>query len=545
MSTQERWDVVLRFLDGPLALQGDIVMRGPVVRIGANPGPGGLRLDGYRGIDDRQAVISAYDGGTVSIAPVGVNQVRVAPHEHVNWDEILVLQKPVFLSPGSVFHLGPSNRGCTAVFVEARRLGVWEQQRILSDAAQASPDVQPSNVATLDAGHGRPKWFLPALLSLPLLTAVGIGAKLLTDYVRKPKGLGPVEAGFEVYQRVELDKVQLDTSSFAGIDQAFANFVMRPNADQSRQPDLFTDSSQWDAKFLQYVRASVTAHARAANYWKRLDAVKDDYAYVLKELRAAGLPDAFAAIPYQESSYRAEARSVVCALGWWQLMPEVAHRVSVRVESCKLSGRDELWTPDRVVPVRGVLKNALYVGRNEAGAPYCRIQSGGCQVDQRTDLIESTRGSIELLKEAWDDEHIADSGAAVQITILSHNAGYDNSRFEERQVNMINILPAYQKHLKDKGLKSDPRFYGENITCHGEQYANIDATNERCGGVIANQSQHYAYSIVAQHILAACYYGENYGDSEEIWRDYRDYTYDDGYCRSFEIPTPESLRAKN
>ena len=40
----------------------------PVVRIGSNPGPGGLRLEGYRGLDDRQAVISAYDGGTVAIA---------------------------------------------------------------------------------------------------------------------------------------------------------------------------------------------------------------------------------------------------------------------------------------------------------------------------------------------------------------------------------------------------------------------------------------------------------------------------------------------
>ena len=59
--SQERWDIVLRFLSGPLALQGDLVLRGPVVRLGANPGPGGLSLDGYRGVDDRQAVITAYD----------------------------------------------------------------------------------------------------------------------------------------------------------------------------------------------------------------------------------------------------------------------------------------------------------------------------------------------------------------------------------------------------------------------------------------------------------------------------------------------------
>ena len=60
---QERWDIVLRFLDGPMAAQGDETCRGPVVRIGSNPGPGGLKLTGYRGLDDRQAVITAYDGG--------------------------------------------------------------------------------------------------------------------------------------------------------------------------------------------------------------------------------------------------------------------------------------------------------------------------------------------------------------------------------------------------------------------------------------------------------------------------------------------------
>ena len=110
--SQERWDIVLRFLHGPLAYQADMVLRGPVVRIGANPGPatGGssLKLEGYRGLDDRQAVITVYDGATVQVAPVGAHQVRTAPHEHVNWEELLPIRGPVFLSNGGAIHFGGS-----------------------------------------------------------------------------------------------------------------------------------------------------------------------------------------------------------------------------------------------------------------------------------------------------------------------------------------------------------------------------------------------------------------------------------------------------
>ena len=139
MSSQERWDVVLRVLSGPLELEGDIVCRGPVVRMGARPGPGGLNLKDYRGLDDRQAVISAYDGATVSLAPVGTNQVRMAPHPNVDWNELQPLRNPAYLTDGCAFHLGPPGRGVTIQFIEARRLGVWEQNRILSDAAAIAP----------------------------------------------------------------------------------------------------------------------------------------------------------------------------------------------------------------------------------------------------------------------------------------------------------------------------------------------------------------------------------------------------------------------
>ena len=123
--SQERWDVLVRFVDGPLSFQGVVTARGPVVRIGANPGPGGLKTEGYRGLDDRHAVITCYDGGAVSIAPVGGNPVRVGPHEFVQWGELQPIQKPVHLSEGNAVHIGPLERGATFVFQEAQRLGGW------------------------------------------------------------------------------------------------------------------------------------------------------------------------------------------------------------------------------------------------------------------------------------------------------------------------------------------------------------------------------------------------------------------------------------
>ena len=179
MSSQERWDVVLRVLSGPLELEGDIVCRGPVVRMGARPGPGGLNLKDYRGLDDRQAVISAYDGATVSLAPVGTNQVRMAPHPNVDWNELQPLRNPAYLTDGCAFHLGPPGRGVTIQFIEARRLGVWEQNRILSDAAAGSPEVQPSDVRELRTNKGIPACFLGGLMFIAMCIAVSVGIPLV------------------------------------------------------------------------------------------------------------------------------------------------------------------------------------------------------------------------------------------------------------------------------------------------------------------------------------------------------------------------------
>lgn len=531
--------MVLRFTSGPLSYQGDFVARGPVVRMGRNPGPGGLKLDGYRGLDERQAVVTAYDGGTVAIAPVGANQVRVAPHENVDWNELQPVRGPTYLSPGAAFHLGPPARGVTAVFLECRRLGVWEQGRILSDSAQAQ-DIrlaQASNVKELSTRRGMPLWFIPAMLGVGFITAVAVTVPLIGLYARDIERLGPVAEGEEFYEFVDAAKVEVDPELKEGLDQAFYDFVMKPNADRAQWAEL-KESESWDSNFYDYVNRSVRVHAKAWAFWQRLDTVVEDYRYVVTELDAVGMPTVFAAIPYQESRYKADVQSVACAKGYWQFLPEVANRAGMAVRNCRLRGSDRPYTPTGIVPVRGVMKNAPYVDPERA---TCRMT--GCEVDERTELAPSTRGAIELLGEAWNDEVFMSSGAAVQLTILSHNAGLDNAALDGGRVNVINIKPAYKRYLKDTNQTEAPEFYGANITCTGSDLRGAEHFNKLCGGRLANHAQHYAYNIVAQHMLAVCYYATNYG-SQAPFNRWRDYIRGDGYCTRLQVPTQEQVAAR-
>ncbi len=536
--SQERWDVVLRFLGGPLAVQGDIVCRGPVVRMGANPGPGGLQLRGYRALDDRHAVITCYDGGTVAIAPVGLNQVRVAVHANVDWGEIQPLQGPVHLSPESIIHVGPIGRGSTFQYVEAQRLGVWEQRDILSDAAQANPEIEPSEVRVLEANRGVPVWFVPSIISLFVFTsAVVLFSVVLPKLRGEVPRIGPVMEGTEFIASVDLD-IKIPPALFDGLRQPFYDFVMKPNAEAAKWPQLAKNEQLWDQRFYEYTLRSMNEYGRGWAFWKRLELIRDDYAYVVKRLRKKKLPEVFAGVPYQESRYRPKVQSIACAVGWWQFIPETAKRSGIEVQSCKMGKEAKLWSPTRLVPVRNVMRNAPYISNGR-----CRMK--GCQVDERTDLSISTQGAIFALSEAWEDPLFRDSGAGVQLTILSHNAGYDNSRFEERRVNSINILPAYQRYLEKRRLERAPDFYGENITCENlkqEDYASMSAM---CGdSMLWNHTQHYAYHIVAQHMLAACYYGKNHSDIK-AFKPWRQYSRPEGYCDThLKVPTREEVLRK-
>ncbi len=521
--SQERWDVVVKFTEGPLSFQGDIVCRGPVVRMGANPGPGGLKLEGYRALDDRQAVIQSYDGGTVSIAPVGTNQVRVAPYENVDWGEYPPIRGPVYLSPGAAVHLGPPGRGVTLLFVESRRLGVWEQGQILSESKLA----ESSQIKELEVDRGRPAWFIPAMVMIGVSTAVAVLIWLIKPPEIPP--LGPVEEGQEYYTFVTQTE-PLDPRLAEGLNAPFYAFVMAPNADAAGMPEL-KQVGQWDQRFYEYVSRSAQAHARAWKFWQRLEQVREHYGYVVKELRDNGLPEVFAGIPYQESRYNPNSQSYVCARGWWQFMPEVAHRVGIKVQNCKLRGSAEPWSPTgMIVPKQD--KRVYF----DASTNSCRIQD--CAVDEREDLQATTRGAVKLLAEAFMDEELRTTGSVVQMSILSHNMGYDDSRYNPDR--RSGVKWAWKRYSEAKKLEKAPDFYGQNILCTDPKAP----PDEKCGSVMWKETQHYAYNIVAQHMLAVCYYARNYSE-EAAFAPWKEYDRGDGYCtRTFQVPSTQEVLAK-
>ena len=529
--SQERWDVVIRYLSGPLSMQEDQVYRGPVVRFGANPGPGGVNLKGYRGLNDRHAVITSYQGGTAAVASVGMSQVRIAPHEHVDWDDMEPINATVYLSEGCAVHLGPPERGISFTFVECRRLGVWENRRILSDASQAEPGLQPTQVKSLTTESGMPSWFIGGMVMIGLVTAVAVLMTLIRDNTGKIDGLGPIEEGQPNYEVVSLDAV-VNSELREGLDQPFDDFLMRYNAEAAGNERLRSSRKEWDAKLLDRVTQSFELHARGWSFYERLERVVDDYAYVVGELRLARLPDVFAAIPYRESTYRSDLQSIVCANGFWQFMPESANRFGLEVRGCRIRGGAKNWSPTRVIPVYDVLHRAEYVRDKR-----CLIKD--CDRDEREDLPASTRAAMAYLAEPFEDVDLQASGAVVQLSITAFNAGYDDSRFEEKREKDGNVLTAYRKYLRDKNLTSSPWFLGENIKCAD----NKQFSNEKCGSYLYAQSQHYAYNIIAQHFLAVCYYSLNHDDHPSFQK-WRDYSRGDGYCTRVDVPTVAQVRKR-
>ncbi len=547
MAQQERWDVVLKVINGPQAALGEQVFRGPVVRLGSNPGPGGMRLQGYRGLDARQCVITAYDGSTISVAPVGNNQVRMAPHPNVSWKDIDPIHGPEYLSKGAALHLGPVGRGATIEFVECRRLGVWQQGDLASEIAGptggAPPDLPPGAVAPPAAYDARrvgqvrtsqaPYWFLGCTFLMTSLTALAV--VLMGSYLwltRDVEALGPVEPGYELYKSVDLQLTEVDPELFEGLQRPFYEFVMAPNITAAGAAHQgLDDPKKWDQVFMQYVTASVEQHARAWTFFQRIEAVRREYAQVVTQLRAAGMPDVMAAIPYQESRYRGGETSPVCAKGWWQFMPETALQVERRgglpfvVRDCRFKGSDVKWSPTAMTPPRNALKNADYVEGGE-----CLIDT--CDRDDRTDLAKSTEAAIYTLGEAWKDRTLRKSGALVQLTIASHNTGYDDSRFGKKKP--TNVLPAYKAYERQNGPAAGPLFYGRQITCRRHDDPG------RCGSLLMAQTQHYVYPIIAQHLLAVCYYAINYGE-DAAFKPWLPYTRADGYCSQFKIPQRQEV----
>jgi len=557
--TRERWDLVLKVLDGPLAAYGEQVYKGPVVRLGANPGAGGLKFTGYRGLDARQAVFSVYEEGDASVAPVGTAQVRMAPHANVNWKEIDPMSGPEYLSKGCAIHLGPVGRGATLVFVECRKLGVWTEGELASDAA----DVESSVVTKAAASHygmaaptsyqaksvrkvsaaNVPVWFVGCLFVMAMTTVVAV---LTIGIVRSRsiETLGPVEEGEPRHFLVQVDKESLSKDFTEGMQQGFYEFVMKPNIEASGRKAL-AEPENWDQDLYDHVLAQVQNHVKGMSFFRRIDGVRKHYWWVVGELREAELPEAIAAVPYRESLYRPNEQSVVCAKGYWQIMPEWSYRLQRRsgmdfvVKGCKFKDQPGFsYTPDAPSPPRNTLVRGPYMLNKT-----CRIpKKNGCVRDDRTDRDKSTEASIETFLQAWEDQEIRESGAAVQMTIATHNAGYDDGQYGKKYQKKTNVLIAYRRWMAGKSAEEAPYFYGKNLTC---PYHDIVTANEKCGGkwILHPQTQHYAYTIIAEHLLAVCYYAENYPD-EPVTRPWQKFVRKDGYCKQFKIPSRDQVVKK-
>lgn len=550
MSLQQRWDVALKVLNGPLASAGEQVIRGPVVRIGADPGPGGLKLGGYRGLDARQCVITAYDAGTASVAPVGTNQVRLAPHSNVSWADIDPIVGPEYLTPNCALHLGPVGRGATIEFVACRRLGEWKTGVLASERVDSPANGRSGAPGGIPEAYdvrrvGRisaslaPFWFLGCSFLMATTTAGLIGVIGVWQYTdRYIATIGPINEGYEFYDSVQIPDKGVDMALLHGLEQPYYKFVMEPNiAAAHAESKGWEEPEKWDQAFVRYMTASVEAHALSWAFFSRLEAVRVEYAKVVISMRRAGLPEVFAAIPYQESRYNASIQSEVCAEGFWQFMPETAYRIGTknglpfRVADCRFRASTGVtWSPSELAPPPNVFKNGAYMDNGT-----CMIER--CNVDDRKDLDRSTAAAAFSLKEAWDDPLFAGSGADVQLTITSHNSGYDDGRFGEKYAKGINVKPAYKAFVAKNGAEQGMNFVGANIRCR------TSTERERCDAAYMAETQHYAYTIVAQHILAVCYYAKNYGE-DPAFNPWTFFVGSEGYCKKFDVPTKETVRAR-
>jgi hypothetical protein len=486
----------------------------------------------------------------------------------VEWKDIEPLSGPEYLSKGCALHLGPVGRGATVQFIETRRLGMWTQGQIRSEAADihsvdVSAPVAHQSVSVPAAVNARrvrtisastaPLWFLGCMFMIfaPTLTLVGAIAVLRETEI---EALGPYQEGEEFYESVSLDdKIELPEDVLSGLREPFRRFVGRPNAQAAQtmgnpHAELNLQPNNWDHRLFDYVTASIQKHLSSRSFFRRIEVVKDEYRTVLEQMRKAGLPEVFAAIPYTESRYKPEIQSWACAKGYWQFMPEVAYRLEqkngldFRVRNCKIrktDGSTALWTPTTFAPPGGVrLGRAVYAPKGADGTVQCVIpDQGGCAVDDRSDIQKSTKAAVFALKEAWDDPVIKGSGAAVQITISSHNAGYDDGRYGIPKGS--NLLPAFRKWSKKNPAELHHTFYGTNIRCPDHK------SPKWCGSAIPAETQHYAYNIIAQHFVAVCYYRENYASQYEAFSKWASLGEEGQYCATLRIPSAEAVRTDN
>jgi hypothetical protein len=554
--SERRWDIVLRIASGPLASREPAVYRGPHVVVGTSPGAGGVVLPGGRGIAHQHCTISAYDPHTVFVTPVGHNPVRVAPYTDVRWEELEPITGRVRLQRGNAVHLGPTGqRGVTLEFLECRDLGMQTVGRIVSDTADESifarppdgirargrrPDVRQLFTDTYDPGTFR---ILMASLvggsAILFVLAVAIIVQVVSPTLTKH--------GEEIWEVTDFEfKGEFEVHQ--GFDQALVDLVIDPNrryAGERGEELLPDDPKKWDPRFFQSVQDVTESLAKSRCAFRRLEEVRAHYKTVVDLVREAGLPEVLAGVPMVESRYRNDALSPCCAAGWWQYMPEAGVRLKhdlgpqFSVERCHFAGNRDAPTfdPKDPAPPPGSCNpanpKAAYIEPNGA-IPKCMLAD--CEVDFRTDLVLSTRAAIFTIGEALRDPSLAGSGAAVQIAIASHNAGYhDAALFRSNPPNKThNLLPAYLrwKGERDSSI-STAWFHGNVQRCR----STVDPA-PGCQAYMMAETQRYAPNVVAWHLIAMCYYAHNY-KSEDTFGPWSTYWQEGGYCQTLNVPSAQ------
>lgn len=114
-----------------------------------------------------------------------------------------------------------------------------------------------------------------------------------------------------------------------------------------------------------------------------------ELAEIHRQVVGAGLTRAVVGVPLAESGMDPLSVSSVCGAGLWQFMPETAVNNGLRVASCLIEGRSELWTP--APGAQASLKSPYYDGE------ACRLSM--CSVDERLDVARSTSAAIRLMSE--------------------------------------------------------------------------------------------------------------------------------------------------
>jgi hypothetical protein len=526
MAAERRWDIVLRVMSGPLGSPEPQVFQGPTVEVGTQPRAGGLKLPEGRGVAPKHCTITAYAPQQVFVTPVGHNQVRLAPYAEVDWSEQEPIAERVYLKPGNALHLGPpGHRGITLEFLSCQDLGLREVASIVSaaepvhDPGERPPDgiraeVRRPSVAQLVSEGAASRQVRIALGLMMLLSGLfTIVAALALVYQR---GGTELAAGEVVYEDMDFSWKPTDRV-LPGFQDPLYTFVIEWNERLGRGADHGLVASQqetWDHRFFFEVEKVFGSMKGKNSYFRHLDEVRSDYAAVLGVLRSANppLPDIFAGIPEIESSYKATLTSECCARGWWQFMPEFGARLrsdpqfgaAYDVRDCAWKGRvgARPYTPEMKAPPPNACEKATYVS---GGA--CAI--GVCGSDFRTDLGRSTRVAAHALNQALRDEVLKSSGAAVQIAIASHHAGYDDRQFYEgvkKPNKPFNLRIAYDRWLHERSAEvPTSHFYGQAMLC-----TRHDQDDPTCERFMKSETQRYAVQAMGRFFAAVCYYGKNY-----------------------------------